>query len=74
MSTISTPSLHIDTVLSYANEGAGHETIITRSWQRCIQDYGLDPAKPAPPRFVPRQVLREHQDQADELIDRKSTL
>ncbi|MBH3339887.1 sigma-54-dependent Fis family transcriptional regulator [Pseudomonas mendocina] len=69
MSTISTPSLHIDTVLSCANEGAGHETIITRSWQRCIQDYGLDPAKPAPPRFVPRQVLREHQDQADELIN-----
>lgn len=69
MSTISTPSLHIDTVLSYARDGVGHESIITRSWERCIQDYGLDPAKPAPPRFVPRQVLREHQDHADELIN-----
>ncbi|AOE85465.1 sigma-54-dependent Fis family transcriptional regulator [Pseudomonas sp. TCU-HL1] len=69
MSSISTPSLHIDTVLSYASDGAGHESIITRSWKRCIQDYGLDPAKPAPPRFVPRQVLREHQDHADELIN-----
>ncbi|MDH4566642.1 sigma-54-dependent Fis family transcriptional regulator [Pseudomonas sp. BN414] len=69
MSIISTPSLHIDTVLSYASDGAGHESIITRSWKRCIQDYGLDPAKPAPPRFVPRQVLREHQDHADELIN-----
>lgn len=69
MSNISPPSLHIDTVLSYANDVAGHESIITRSWKRCIQDYGLDPAKPAPPRFVPRQVLREHQDHADELIN-----
>ncbi|CAI8893653.1 sigma-54-dependent Fis family transcriptional regulator [Pseudomonas sp. IT-P291] len=69
MSTLSTPSLHIDTVLSYASDSAGHESIITRSWKRCIQDYGLDPAKPAPPRFVPRQVLREHQDHADELIN-----
>lgn len=69
MSTLSTPSLHIDTVLSYASDNAGHESIITRSWKRCIQDYGLDPAKPAPPRFVPRQVLREHQDHADELIN-----
>ncbi|MDT4826974.1 Acetoin catabolism regulatory protein [compost metagenome] len=73
MSTISTPSLHIDTVLSYAADtpqsGIGREAIITRSWKRCIQDYGLDPSKPAPPRYVPRQVLREHQDQADELIN-----
>ncbi|UVL43125.1 sigma-54-dependent Fis family transcriptional regulator [Pseudomonas sp. B21-040] len=69
MSTVSTPSLHIDTVLSYASDSVGHESIITRSWKRCILDYGLDPAKPAPPRFVPRQVLREHQDHADELIN-----
>ncbi|OWJ91674.1 transcriptional regulator [Pseudomonas sp. A46] len=72
MSTLSTPSLHIDTVLSYASDSprdGHHEPIITRSWKRCIQDYGLDPAKPAPPRFVPRQVLREHQDHADELIN-----
>ena len=32
MSTLSTPSLHIDTVLSYASDNAGHESIITRSW------------------------------------------
>jgi transcriptional regulator of acetoin/glycerol metabolism len=69
MSAVSTPSLHIDTVLSYASDSVGHESIITRSWKRCILDYGLDPAKPAPPRFVPRQVLREHQDHADELIN-----
>jgi len=68
-------SVHIDTVLSHAADllvpvpGARFDPLIARSWKRCIQDYGLDPARPAPPRFVPRQVLLDHQDQADELLN-----
>ena len=68
-------SAHIDTVLSHAADasrpyaGPGFDPLISRSWKRCIEDYGLDPAKPAPPRFVPRQVLLDHQDQADELLN-----
>ena len=75
MRIIPPSSVHIDTVLSHAADpalaplGQGFDPLISRSWQRCIQDYGLDPAKPAPPRFVPRQVLLDHQDQADELIN-----
>jgi transcriptional regulator of acetoin/glycerol metabolism len=75
MRIIPPSSVHIDTVLSHAADpalaplGQGFDPLIARSWQRCIQDYGLDPAKPAPPRFVPRQVLLDHQDQADELIN-----
>ncbi|UVJ46370.1 sigma-54-dependent Fis family transcriptional regulator [Pseudomonas sp. LS1212] len=68
-------SLHIDTVLSHATDnvlsppGLHFDPLISRSWKRCIRDYGLDPAKPALPRFVPRQVLLDHQDQADDLIN-----
>ncbi|SDH71077.1 Transcriptional regulator of acetoin/glycerol metabolism [Pseudomonas benzenivorans] len=69
----SSSSAHIDTVLSHAGDlpplGARFDPLIARSWKRCIQDYGLDPAQPAPPRFVARQVLLDHQDQADELLN-----
>ena len=70
MRIIPPSSVHIDTVLSHAADpalaplGQGFDPLISRSWQRCIRDYGLDPAKPAPPRFVPRQVL----------LDRKSVV
>ena len=72
MSLLSGPVSHIDAVLSLANAPhlpGDRDPIIARSWRRCVHDYGLDPARPAEARFVPRQVLREHQDQADELIN-----
>ena len=65
---------HIDSVLRYA-EGAHkplsqepNTPVIGRSWQRCIAEYGLDPTRPRPARIVTSQVLREHQDRADELL------
>jgi len=72
MNLLSGPVSHIDAVLSLANAPhlpGDRDPIIARSWRRCVHDYGLDPARPAEARFVPRQVLREHQDQADELIN-----
>jgi len=72
MNLLSGPVSHIDAVLSLANAPhlpGDRDPIIARSWHRCVHDYGLDPARPAEARFVPRQVLREHQDQADELIN-----
>ncbi len=72
MSQLSGPVSHIDAVLTLANAPhlpADRDTIIARSWRRCVHDYGLDPTRPSEARFVPRQVLREHQDQADELIN-----
>ncbi len=65
---------HIDSVLRYA-EGTRkplaqvpNSPVIGRSWQRCIAEYGLDPTQPRPARIVTNQVLREHQDRADELL------
>ncbi len=65
---------HIDAVLRYADGAPGpatqlpHSALIGRSWQRCIVEYGLDPTQPRPARIVTSQVLREHQDEADELL------
>ncbi|WP_280553622.1 sigma-54-dependent Fis family transcriptional regulator [Halomonas sp. 25-S5] len=61
---------HVETILSSLEHprGGGEEAVIERSWRRCIDRYGLDPARPSPPRYVPDQTLREHQDQADGLI------
>ena len=72
MTPLATPASHIEAVLSLANASqllGDRDPIIARSWRRCVHDYGLDPARPAEARFVPRQVLREHQDHADELIN-----
>ncbi|WP_234283503.1 MULTISPECIES: sigma-54-dependent Fis family transcriptional regulator [unclassified Halomonas] len=65
---------HIDTILrtvadTEARTPAQNEAgIIARSWRRCIDRYGLDPARPTPARYVPGATLREHQDQADALL------
>ena len=65
---------HIDSILLYA-EGrqtqlpqTPHSPVVGRSWQRCITEHGLDPTRPRAARIVTSQVLREHQDRADELL------
>lgn len=65
---------HISSVLGYT-DGTGkplaqvpNSPLIGRSWQRCIIEYGLDPTQPRSARIVTNQVLREHQDRADELL------
>ncbi|MGM0983421.1 MAG: sigma-54-dependent Fis family transcriptional regulator [Pseudomonadota bacterium] len=61
---------HIDTILETLRhpEAENEAAIIERSWRRCIDRYGLDPTHPTPARYVPGDMLREHQDQADALL------
>ncbi|MDN3556919.1 sigma-54-dependent Fis family transcriptional regulator [Halomonas maura] len=60
---------HVATILRSLDHPDGSEdAVIERSWRRCIDRYGLDPAAPSPARYVPDHTLREHQDQADALI------
>lgn len=64
---------HIDHVLSVVEElDAGDDDagtdLIRRSWRRCINDYGLDPAKAPAARIVPSQQLREHREQIEEFL------
>ncbi|HYD59813.1 MAG TPA: sigma-54-dependent Fis family transcriptional regulator [Noviherbaspirillum sp.] len=64
---------HIDRVLSVVEEidaGVGDtgNDLIRRSWRRCVNDYGLDPAKAPAARIVPSQQLREHREQIEEFL------
>ena len=65
---------HIDTILSYTDEGvcaalSPESELIGRSWKRCIDEYGLDPSQPRRARIVTHQTLREHQDSVDEFLN-----
>ena len=64
---------HIDHVLSVveefdANDDVAGTDLIRRSWRRCVNDYGLDPAKAPAARIVPSQQLREHREQIEEFL------
>ncbi|WP_165644578.1 sigma-54-dependent Fis family transcriptional regulator, partial [Oharaeibacter diazotrophicus] len=41
---------------------------VVRSWLRCINDYRLDPAAAQEAYIVPETILKEHREQAEELI------
>ena len=66
---------HIDTVLDLTSGSAGarpadaaarHDDIIRSSWQRCIDDHGLDPTRMQEARILPWSRLREHQERVEE--------
>lgn len=46
----------------------GRDGLVTASWKRCVQTYGMDPTRPEPAHIVPDQQLREHQEQSERLI------
>lgn len=43
------------------------DDFIVASWRRCIEQHGLDPAKPSPAYILPEPQLRHHQQQAERL-------
>jgi transcriptional regulator of acetoin/glycerol metabolism len=64
-------SRHIDNVMSVAMQGAaapGANDLIHNSWRRCVNDYGLDPARPKAPHIVTSATLRAHQEQIEEFM------
>ena len=56
----------IDQVLS--GRGMGRDALVEQSWRRCVEEYGLDPAKPSPAHIVTETRLREHREQSERLI------
>jgi len=46
----------------------GRDGLVAASWRRCVQTYGMDPARPEPAHIVTEQQLREHQEQSERLI------
>ena len=68
-------SRHIDNVMSVAMQGVaqgvatpGANDLIHNSWRRCVNDYGLDPARPKAPHIVTSATLRAHQEQIEEFM------
>ena len=65
---------HIATVMQVAGDGlaSGHATvhdeIIRASWQRCVHEHRLDPTRMQEAVILPRERLREHQDQMEEFL------
>lgn len=58
--------LEIDRVLNGAD--TGRDRLVTDSWQRCIQAYGMDPSRRVPAHILPQTEFREHREQSERLI------
>ncbi|MCC5954617.1 MAG: sigma-54-dependent Fis family transcriptional regulator [Natronohydrobacter sp.] len=56
----------IDKVLS--GRKIERDGFVTQSWRRCVEQYGMDPAKPSPAHIVTETRLREHVEQSERLI------
>ena len=65
---------HIDRVMrTVAGSSAGlpqacGDSLIHESWRRCARDHRLDPTRMQDAIILPRQRLREHQEQMDEFL------
>jgi len=46
----------------------GRDSLVAESWRRCVQTYGMDPARPDPAHVVTEAELREHREQSERLI------
>ncbi len=60
---------HLDEIDRVLN---GHETgrdrLVSESWRRCVEAYGMDPSRPDPAHIVSETELREHREQSERLI------
>lgn len=64
---------HIDEVIARTSRHAprpasGDDTLITRSWTRCVSEHGLDPTRTQPARVLDHWQLREHQEQIESFL------
>lgn len=64
---------HIDKVIACTSRNflhpmAGDDTVIARSWTRCVSEHGLDPTRPQPARVLDNWQLREHQEQIESFL------
>lgn len=56
----------IDRVLR--GQDTGRDGVVAESWRRCVEAYGMDPARPDPAHIVTDAELRAHREQAERLI------
>ena len=61
--------LHIEEIERVAlGEASRRDDAVVESWLRCLNDYRMDPSHAQEAYIVPAQQLREHREQAGELI------
>ncbi|SMX38749.1 sigma-54-dependent Fis family transcriptional regulator [Maliponia aquimaris] len=58
--------LEIDRVLR--GQETGRDALVSASWRRCVETYGMDPTRPDPAHIVTAAELREHREQSERLI------
>ena len=66
MSSISAHLKEIESVA--AGRPSSRDGLVVNSWLRCLNEYRLDPSQRGNAYIVPGAKLREHQQQAEELI------
>lgn len=49
-------------------QATGRDGVVSDSWRRCVETYGLDPARPSPAHIVTEAELRSHREQSERLI------
>lgn len=54
--------------VALSSQASGRATPVVQSWMRCAHDYRLDPASAQESYIVPETTLKEHREQAEELI------
>ncbi|WP_181704863.1 sigma-54-dependent Fis family transcriptional regulator [Chthonobacter rhizosphaerae] len=60
---------HVEEIARVAMGDRGRrDAPVVQSWLRCINDYQLDPARGQEAYIVPETTLKEHREQAEELI------
>ena len=60
---------HVHEIVSAAaGDPTGRDPEVVQSWLRCINDHSLDPEHKGEARIVPSNVLREHQQEAEDLL------
>lgn len=62
-------SAHLDEIgRVLQGEATGRDSLVAASWRRCVETYGMDPARPEPAHIVTDAELRIHREQAERLI------
>lgn len=56
----------IDRVLR--GQQTGRDALVSDSWRRCVETYGMDPTRPDPAHIVTATELRAHREQSERLI------
>lgn len=54
--------------LALSGRKVERDALVAQSWRRCVEQYGMDPAKPSPAHIVTEARLREHREQSERLI------